>query len=155
MSGRRSSTSDGTPSGCRRILPQRSGRHPEIRGRRAAQHRQRVLVVRAQLPLQSGLRAGGLQQRLLLRQVQTGGDSAIVTVLDQRRGLLDRSDCIVQNANLRIHLAKREEVGGGLRGQHQSYVLEVRAGGLVRRIGGFHAAPRPSEKIRLVTQHER
>src|ERR1039457_2045972 len=114
-----------------------------------------MLVARAQLPLQSGFCAGGLQQCLLLCQVQTGGDSAIVTVLHQRRSLLHRCDRIVQNADLRIHLAQREEVGGGLRGQHQLHVFKVRTGGLVTRIGAFHAAPGAPEKVRLVTQLER
>jgi hypothetical protein len=78
-----------------------------------------------------------------------------MTVLDQLQGLPERGDRIVQNADLRIHLAEREEVGGSLRGQHQLHVLEVRSGGLVRRIGGLDAASGPPEEIRLVTQHER
>ena len=72
----------------RRSCIQRQRRNAEGRGRISREHRDGVFKLRALLLHQVELRLGGIEQRLLLRQIESRGHSARVPGIHQLQSLL-------------------------------------------------------------------
>ena len=111
-------------------------------------------ILRALLLHQIKLRDGRIEQRLLLRQVESGSDSACVTALDQLQALLLNVDRFLDDLLFGVELAQTEVVGGKFGGEDQIHVVQIGCGGLQRRVGGLQAALDLAEEIRLVVQQE-
>ncbi len=133
---------------------QRRDRHAEGGGGISGQHRDGVFVLRALLLHQIQLRDRGIEQRLLLCQVESRGHSAGMTVLDQLQSLLLNVNRFLHDPSFGIELAQGEVVGGEFRGQHQVDVVHVRCRGLQGSVRGFQGAPVFSEEVGFVTEQK-
>ncbi len=109
-----------------------------------------MLFLRARDLQQFQLRAARLEQSLLLRQIEAGGEAQVVASIDEAQGRALQLQTAAQYLDLAVELAQGEIIAGQLRNQHQARVLEVRR----RLLGGcpraLHFAAHASEQIQLV-----
>jgi len=95
-----------------------------------------------------------LEQCLLLGQVETGRRCRHRGGSGQRRGFSKRPP-YRQNADLRSTSQSEKKSAASPRSAPALRFRDSRRLALITTLGGLHAAPRLSEKIRLVTQYER
>ncbi len=114
-----------------------------------------VFELFALLQHQSGLRARGVEQGFFLRDIETGGDAAVVAGVDEVETFLQSVDGAAQDADFGVELAKIEIVAGDLRFDEQANVLEIGGVGLIGGFGGFDAAAAFAEDVELVVDGER
>src|ERR1019366_10011413 len=98
---------------------------------------------------------GGVQQRGLLRHLQSAGDAAIVAVVDQLQALALVAHQLLDHLELGVGLAQGKVVGSQLGGQHQLSILEIGGGGLQGCVSGLYFAPHASEEVGLIAEVER
>ncbi len=96
------------------------------------------------------LGAAGLQQRFLLRQIESGRHAQLMARADEFKRLLLQLDAAQDHVNFRIALAQAEVVAGQFRQQHQARVLEIGSGLLGRSLCRMGAAAHPAEQVGLV-----
>ena len=126
MSGRRSSSSDGTPTGISgSVATERRARDRERRGRLADQHRDRVLELRALDADVDRLRLRALELRLRLHDVDARRDAGGVAVLRELERALVRRDRFLEHAALHVGDAQAEIAlrHGGLGGQAHRFEI--------------------------------
>ena len=113
MSGRRSSSAEGTPIGMTGIVaPSVAGAMREVRRRLADQHRDRMLELGAQDAQPDLLRLSALQLRLSGDDVRLGGDADLVLVLRDLKRALVGLDGVGKQAVLFIRDAQLHVVDG-------------------------------------------
>ncbi len=104
------------------------------------------------------LRGIGINQRLLLRQIQTRRESEIMPRADENQGVALQLQTVAHHGDFSFQFPQREIVRYQLRGQHQTRVLEVRFRLLRGGARPLDSAAHPAEQVGFVvhvrTQHE-
>ena len=84
-----------------------------------------MFELRALLLQQRKLRDRGIQQGLLLRHIQPGGDSAFVAMLHKDKPFLLNLDRLLHHLEFGIEFAQAEVVSSQFRGQDQFNILKI------------------------------
>src|SRR5215470_13879162 len=99
--------------------------------------------------------ARGIEKSFFLGDIEAGSDSALVAGIDKIETLGKGLDSAVQNAELGVHLAKREIVAGEFRGNDEARVFEIGASGLIGSLGRFYRTAASAEEVRFIAYGER
>ena len=122
----------------------------EARRRGADQRRNCVFILRTLDLQQLQLRSARLEQRLLLRQIQAGGETELVARVHEAQRLSLQLQIALQHIDFGVKLPQREIIGCQLRDQQQARVLVISR----RLFGGgartFDLAPHAAEQIEFV-----
>ena len=87
-----------------------------------------------------------------MRQVESGGDSAFVAMVDEDKTFLLNLDGLLDDLSFGIEFAQVEVVGGEFRGQDQLHVLQIGGGALQAGVGCLEILTVPAEQIDFVVQ---
>jgi len=109
-----------------------------------------VLVLRALILQQLKLRCARINQRPLLSQIETGGESKIMSRPDEPERIAFQPQAVAHHVDLGVEFSQREIVGRELRDQDQTGVFEIRVGLLRGGPCAFDLAANPAEQISLV-----
>ena len=158
-SGRRWSRSEGSPTG---IAGSDAVDCPagmvKLRRRCPDQRRDGMLELRPLVVQEFELRGSGVNQGLLLRQIQTRRESKVVPRADESQSVALQFQAVAHHRDFRIEFAQCEIVGHQLRRQEQTRVLEVRFRLLRGGARALDFAAHPAEQVGLViharAQHE-
>ena len=98
------------------------------------------------------LRDRGIQQGLLLRQVQPGGDAAFMAMVHQDKSFLLNLDRLLHHLIFGIEFAQAEVVSSEFRGQDQLNILQIGRRALQAGVGGLQSLTGSTEQIDFVVQ---